>query len=571
MAAVAALMALGACAEAPAPSPRASGPLATHAALVAAAHAVPVDLLLAIGAVEGGLTLPRFREVDGDDEVPVAGIVELRHGAFDSLTEAAALVGRPVDDLRADTDLGTEAAAALLGSRAPSRPTDLAAWGEVVGELSGHRDAARRADYVARVFRVLRAGGTFTARDGEQVVIAPHAGIDVALTLSPPRLGLMGTPESSLVTEWVETPKSGGNGSCTNKWNDDHAEKNYVAIHDTEGGWDASLATLQNDGCKSVQYMVDKDGSRVAQFLPEKITAFHLGNYFYNQRTIGIEHVGKASETYAASLYEVSAALVKDITKRHGIPVDRQHIWGHYQVPDGSQITDSSPVCALGLSACEKSPDYGGASNHRDPGLNWQWCQYMERLGGSCECNDAWSKWNCTTDLTQAWRCNGGTKLEKQECTAGCVIQPVGTEDLCQVAGGTGGAAGSDGGGGSAGEPVAGASSEAGAGGTGAAGAEAGGASGSGANAGSGTAGAAGGPAGATGGAGKGGSPGPGVSGSSGQGGVSGPVRIDLGNPSSDGGCAVAVAGANEGARALTAAGIALALRAARRRRRSQP
>ena len=37
------------------------------------------------------------------------------------------------------------------------------------------------------------------------------------------------------------------------------------------------------------------------------------------------------------------------------------------------------------LDACETSPNYGGADNHTDPGYHWQWCQYMERLGGSRE------------------------------------------------------------------------------------------------------------------------------------------------------------------------------------------
>ncbi|RYE84972.1 MAG: N-acetylmuramoyl-L-alanine amidase, partial [Myxococcales bacterium] len=376
----------------------------------------------------------RQQQVDPDDEVPVAGIAELRHGAFDSLAAAAALTGHPEGDLRADTDLGTEAAAALLASMAPAtRPGELASWGPAVAELSGHAEGFRREEYAARVFRVLRAGGSFAARDGEVVRLPPHPEVPAALTFASPRPRTLGVPESTLVTEWVETPKSGPGGSCTNKWNDDFDQKQFVAIHDTEGGWEASLATLQNDGCKSVQYMIDRDGSRVAQFLPEKITAFHLGNYHYNQRTIGIEHVGKASETYAKPLYDVSVALVKDITGRWKIPVDRKHIWGHYQVPDGNEIASDSPVCALGLSACEKSPEHGGAGNHRDPGLNWQWCQYMERLGGSCECNDAWPSWNCTTDLTQAWRCHDG-KLEKAECTAGCVVQAVGTPDQCNVA-----------------------------------------------------------------------------------------------------------------------------------------
>jgi hypothetical protein len=441
-------------APADSPPPAPEGPLAAQARRVAREQGLPPDLLLAVGAVEGGLSLPRFREVDEDDEVPVAGITELRRGAFDSLAHGARLLGVSEADLRADTDLGTEAAAQVLRERrevaglSESGQHDLPSWRGVIGELSGHREPARRADYVARVFQVLRAGGSFRARGGETVVIAPHPEIPVGLTLAPPGRLPQGTPESPLVTEWVDTPSSGPaapGSTCVNKWDTSNDSKQFIAIHDTEGGWDASLATLQNDGCKSVQYMVDADGSRVAQFIPEKTVAYHLGNYHYNQLAIGIEHVGKASDPagYKRALYDKSAALVKDISSRWSIPLDRDHIWGHYQVPNGNAISSSSPPCGDGLDACEKSDSYGGANNHRDPGYNWQWCQYLELIGGSCRCNDAWPLWNCTTDGTEMWRCNSGT-LEKQTCAAGCLPQPTGTPDQCAPdPGGQGGGAGS--------------------------------------------------------------------------------------------------------------------------------
>ena len=96
----------------------------------------------------------------------------------------------------------------------------------------------------------------------------------------------------------------------------------------------------------------------------------------------------------------------------------------------------------------------------------------MERLGGSCSCNDAWSNWNCTTDGTQTWRCADG-KVEKQECVGGCNVMPVGTPDECVAvapegggsaggsASGSAGAAGNAGNGGSGGsatEPASGSS-----------------------------------------------------------------------------------------------------------------
>jgi MYXO-CTERM domain-containing protein len=69
----------------------------------------------------------------------------------------------------------------------------------------------------------------------------------------------------------------------------------------------------------------------------------------------------------------------------------------------------------------------------------------MESLGGTCECNDAWENWNCTTDRTEAWRCNDGM-LESQHCTgpAACTVMPIGTPDECDTSASDPGSDGSD-------------------------------------------------------------------------------------------------------------------------------
>jgi MYXO-CTERM domain-containing protein len=241
--------------------------------------------------------------------------------------------------------------------------------------------------------------------------------------------------------------------SCTNKCDVGrplgNAAVNKIVIHDTEGGWDGSVATLQNDSGKSVHYIVDADGSRVGQFRAETDTTWHAGNYYYNETSIGIEHVGVADDPagYSTGLYEKSRALVKNIRTRWTIPLDRTHIVGHYQIPDGDLISESSPPCGDTLDQCENAANYGGANNHRDPGFNWQWCQYMEKLGGSCTCNDAWPLWNCTTDHTEAVRCHNGN-VEIDQCTGGCDVMPIGSDDVCHTdatgSDGTGSAAGSD-------------------------------------------------------------------------------------------------------------------------------
>lgn len=409
--------------------PATSGPRAPRVAEVLAAAAaeagVPPDLMLAVAIEEEGLGLAAFRRLDVDDLVPVAGALELRHGRLDTLALGAALMGTSEETLRIDTDLGTRAGArvlALLGAEHGAGPT-LASWRRALEVLSGMDDVNARA-YAWRVLSHLRTGGRFPARAGEEVVLAAHPEVDPgpAPLIPPPA-----TPDFPGAI-WFET-------SCTNKCTPGrplgNASVDTIVIHDTEGGWNGSVATLQFDSGKSVHYIIDRDGSRVGQFRPETDTTWHAGNFFYNETSVGIEHVGVASDPagYSTALYAKSRALVESIRGRWTVPLDRAHLIGHYQVPDGTRLPQDAPPCD-GLDRCETSADYGGASNHRDPGYHWQWCQYMRDLGGSCTCADTWANWNCTTDLTEAVRCTDGV-VQIVACADGCEVMPIGTPDVC--------------------------------------------------------------------------------------------------------------------------------------------
>lgn len=459
-------------------TPEISGP--TDAMITAAANGmqVPRDLMVAVAHVEGGLGLGRIREVESDEAVPVAGVLELRHGRYDSLARGAALTGIEELDLQIDLEKGTEAGARVLDDLArdhASPRVELADWAEAVEQLSGHRSRAQQINYRAEVFHLLRYGGTVRARGGEMLVIPPHEEIPVSLTWSAPPLEAQGTPEYPGAI-WFDTPQD-------NKWASGRpAPISMIAIHDTEGGWNASVATLQNDPGKSVHYIIDADGSKVGQFIAEADTAWHVGNLFYNQRMVGIEHVGYAGlDDYKTSLYAKSADLVRSIAKRNhlgpngdGTALDRSILVGHQEVPDGTVIAASSPPCSMSPGNCIKSPNYGGASNHHDPGVNWEWCQYMDLIGGgtSCKCNDAFEHFNCVHDLSAMVRCPSGT-VELVQCPGGCVGMPIGTDDECAPdpgtsatsssvatagAGGSGGNGGSEPGAGGNGAGVGGAS-----------------------------------------------------------------------------------------------------------------
>jgi MYXO-CTERM domain-containing protein len=417
-------------------APEIAGP--TDAMITAAANGsgVPRDLMVAIAHLEGGLGLAAIRDVAIDETVPVAGALELRHGRYDSLARGAALMGLSELDLQIDLARGTEAGARVLDDLARDHAiarAELADWAEVVEELSGHRARSQQIAYRAAVFHLLRSGGTVRARGGEVIVLPAHDEIPLALTWAPPLLEAQGTPEYPGAI-WFDTPQA-------NKWTPGRGTPiTMIAVHDTEGGWNASVATLQNDGGKSVHYIIDADGSQVGQFVAEGDTAWHAGNWFYNQHMIGIEHVGYAGlDDYQTPLYAKSADLVRAIAKRNhlgphqdGTDLDRSVLVGHQEVPDGNAIAQGSPPCALSPGACVKSNDYGGAANHRDPGVNWEWCQYMNLIGdgASCKCNDAFDFFNCVHDLSAMVRCPAGV-VELVQCPGGCVGMPNGVDDVC--------------------------------------------------------------------------------------------------------------------------------------------
>ena len=109
-------------------------------------------------------------------------------------------------------------------------------------------DDATRARYAEpRASRSCARGGAFPARDGETVT---HRGASRARRRSrgaPHRHAATATPDFPGAI-WFTT-------SCTNKC-DVGARRsatpsvNKIVIHDTEGGWDGSVATLQNDSGK---------------------------------------------------------------------------------------------------------------------------------------------------------------------------------------------------------------------------------------------------------------------------------------------------------------------------------
>ncbi|MGW1214590.1 N-acetylmuramoyl-L-alanine amidase [Streptomyces sp. NPDC002499] len=125
-----------------------------------------------------------------------------------------------------------------------------------------------------------------------------------------------------------------------------------VIIHVTQGSYASAVKVFQDPAHQAAaHYIVRKDGD-VTQMIRELDVAYHAGNREFNERSVGIEHEGFVDrpQDFTDAMYAASARLTANICKRYGIPVDREHVIGHVEVP---------------------------GTDHTDPGTHWDWDRYM--------------------------------------------------------------------------------------------------------------------------------------------------------------------------------------------------
>jgi N-acetyl-anhydromuramyl-L-alanine amidase AmpD len=124
-----------------------------------------------------------------------------------------------------------------------------------------------------------------------------------------------------------------------------------IVIHQTDGSWTSAIHWFRNPRARvSSHYLVRAWGGGIIQFVAESDTAYHARNA--NPWSIGIEHefYPRQGIWHTDAQYRSSAALVCAIARRYGIPLDRDHIVGHNELPDAT---------------------------HGDPGPSWNWNYYM--------------------------------------------------------------------------------------------------------------------------------------------------------------------------------------------------
>ena len=105
----------------------------------------------------------------------------------------------------------------------------------------------------------------------------------------------------------------------------------------------------------SSHYVVARSG-RIVQLVHLSDIAWHAGNWGTNEQSVGIEHEGftYGPDGFTGAQYRASARLAAWIARRALMPIDRKHLIGHVDVPDGRG-------------------GRGGSSHHTDPGPHWNW------------------------------------------------------------------------------------------------------------------------------------------------------------------------------------------------------
>jgi hypothetical protein len=325
----------------PKPEEVTRGPLALAVRAASEESGVPSRLLLAIGWVETRWTPPAEIRTAADEHGDATlGMMGVRAAA---LADAAAEMGIDAETAARDPRSNVRVAARILSDLAHEvaghTPKRIADWHPIVARYRSD-DPLAGASYADHVFEVMERGAS---------AVVGREAIDLV-----PSGKLFGRTKSALAGD-VDHP---GARWVPAKWDHFHYGRSSpitnIIIHTTEGSYDGAISWFRspnNPWQTSAHYVVRSSDGEVTQMVRESDTAYHIGDW--NPRSIGIEHEARAGEGYlwfTDAMLRSSAAITRRACLTY-IPMDRDHIRGHVEVP--------------------------GAS-HWDPGPHFPWDLYME-------------------------------------------------------------------------------------------------------------------------------------------------------------------------------------------------
>ncbi|MDP2343279.1 MAG: peptidoglycan recognition family protein [Deltaproteobacteria bacterium] len=384
------------------------GPLREAFALAGAQSGVPDDLLLAVSWVETRWHMPEGGAHDhGRHAVGLMGVVDRQDDP--RLVTASSSLGIDPAVARVDAAANVAVAAEVLRRMAIEEtggiPRSINGWRAALALYGADGDPELGDSYADDVFETLATGARGTSSTGELLVL-----VGSGVSMGRAKIASALTADSALVDRTLDARAgffSYGRSRAIDR----------VVIHTTEGSYDGAISwfrSANNPYQTSAHYVIRSSDGQITQMVDEANTAHHV--LTWNSRSIGIEHEAISAQPhwFTDAMYAASAALTRDICERHGIPMDREHIVGHVEVP---------------------------GNDHSDPGRHWNWDHFIQlvRTGTSTPseprdtfCDDgSFGGWCDGGDLVDCGPSSARGFRSRETCAAGCQVMPAGQNDRC--------------------------------------------------------------------------------------------------------------------------------------------
>ena len=272
----------------------------------------------------------------------VTGLIENQF--VQQISQAAALLHVPADQIKNDAKTNIRAAAALLAFYQRNKPAsvNIEDWFESVQSLTGLWDPALKNDLALRIYDVIKTGSKSVTLWGEIILIEAME-VSLSKTFTEAAEGFAGTNTSNAD---VDYPLAVPNFTTCNyssrpvgsviKYYFVH----YVATGTYQGAinWFKDCATPSN---VSAHYVIRNNDGQVSQVVAENDRAWSQGVSSYNDLGIGVEHEVLATNLamWDSEPMLVSAAnLCINVSNRRSIPKIRRvnngdaGIYGHSDV-----------------------------------------------------------------------------------------------------------------------------------------------------------------------------------------------------------------------------------------------
>lgn len=315
-------------------------------------YGVPIELLMAVGYANTRWEMPPTStgdfEPDNIHGMGGYGVMHLRQDSeIDTLGRAAELTGLSEEELKTDRRANVLGGAAVLAAtQGDPKPDNLNGWYDTVaGFGTGPL-------YANQVYETLQDGASQETSSGEDISLEPQKAAET----------------QQLRTAQAAADYSGAtyygaySGNYSNASRPSSNPINKIIVHVVQGSWSSAINWFQDSRAGvSAHYTVRSKDGFIGQSVQEADIGYHAGYWSYNQTSIGIEHEGYVSDSswFTDAMYRSSARLSAYLCKKYKIPIDRNHIIGHFEVP-----------------GCSGSG--GGSGCHTDPGRYWNWSKYMD-------------------------------------------------------------------------------------------------------------------------------------------------------------------------------------------------